>query len=213
MSDRKEHHFCFAYKGNRMRVTPFEAMHFVNVQGTSTLDGYQLVRVSLHRKNGRRAGSILNVIQEYNALSGTDPIVPVQMATQLVSCFKVTQMPSDNPILLRIETDRIASSRYWCWNAATETPASKKPAKKGGSFAGLEGLVRELNLDPAVLCMQSAYDQVAQAYFQVHCTPFPPPPPPAHTPSPAGQRGAIAQLWLLPTRRPRVSARRAEAPL
>lgn len=166
MADRKEHHFCFAYKGSRMRVTPFEAMHFVSVQGTSTLDGYQLVRVSLHRKNGRRAGSIPNIIQEYNALSGTDPIVPVQMAAQLVTCFKTTQPPSNNPILLRIESDRVSSSRYWCWNAAEETSTTKKPAKKG-SFAGLEGLVRELNLDPTVLCMQSAYDQVAQAYFQV----------------------------------------------
>jgi hypothetical protein len=167
MSDRKEHHFCFAYKGDRMRIMPFEAMHFVNVQGTSTLDGYPLVRISLHRKNGRRASTIFNVLHEYNALSGTDPIAPVKMAPQLITCFRTTQMPDDNPILLRIEADRVTSSRYWCWDAVEQDTPAKPCNKKKGSFAGLEGLVRELNLDPSGLCMQSAYDQVAKAYFQV----------------------------------------------
>jgi hypothetical protein len=170
MSDRKEHHFCFAYKGQRMRVTPFERLHFVNVQGTSTLDGYQFVRISLHRRNGRRASTILNVVHEYNTLSGTDPITPVKIASQqLITCFKTTQLPDDNPILLRIEADRRSSARYWCWNPVQEqlpTPTNKKQFKKG-AFAGLEGLVRELNLDPTILCMQSAYDAVANAYFQV----------------------------------------------
>lgn len=175
MSDRKEHHFCFAYKGQRMRITPFETLHFINVQGTSTLDGYQFVRISLHRKNGRRANTILNVIHEYNALSGTEPITPEKITPQLITCFKATQSSEeDNPILLRIEADRRSSARYWCWNAAQEQPtANKKPLKKG-TFAGLEGLVRELNLDPSVLCMQSAYDSIANSYFQVH--PFHPSP-------------------------------------
>ena len=169
MSDRKEHHFCFAYKGDRMRITPFEALHFINVQGTSTLDGLQLIRISLHRKNGRRSSTIPNILQEYNSVSGTDPVLPVKFAAQLITCFKPTQMPEDNPVLLRIDADRISSSRYWCWDAAVEqdsAPAVKKSSKKG-SFAGLEGLVCELNLDPSLLCMQSAYDQVAKAYFQV----------------------------------------------
>ena len=171
MSDRKEHHFCFAYKGERMRITPFEAMHFVNVQGTSTLDGYQFVRISLHRKNGRRTSTIFNVLHEYNALSGTDPITPVKLTQQPITCFKTTQSPDDNPILLRIDADRISSSRYWCWDSAeqdTTAPVNTKACiKKKACFAGLEGLVRELNLDPSTLCMQSAYDQVAKAYFQV----------------------------------------------
>jgi hypothetical protein len=163
MSDRKEHHFCFAYKGQRMRVTPFEALHFTNVQGTSTLDGYQFVRISLHRRNGRRASTIPNVVHEYNALSGADPITPV--APHLITCFKAAQTPDDNQILLRIDADRRSSARYWNWNAEEPAPHSKQCKK--GVFAGLEGLVRELNLDPAVLCMQSAYDSVASAYFQV----------------------------------------------
>jgi len=169
MSDRKEHHFCFAYKGQRMRITPFETLHFTNVQGTSTLDGYQYVRISLHRRNGRRASTIPNVLHEYNKLSGIDPITPVKIASQLITCFSTTHMPNDNPILLRIEADQKSSARFWCWNAAVEAPPplqDKAPRRKG-AFAGLEGLVRELNLDPAALCMQSAYDTVASAYFQV----------------------------------------------
>jgi hypothetical protein len=168
MSDRKEHHFCFAYIGPRMRITPFETLHFVNVQGTSTTDGYQYVRISLNRRNGRRATTIPNVLTEYNNLSKTHAIVPVQVTSQLFTCFKPTQVPFDCPILLRIEADRDAcSSRYWSWNAASEQGRERKKPVKRGVFAGLEGLVRALNLDPAVLCMQSAYDSVSAAYFQV----------------------------------------------
>jgi hypothetical protein len=171
MTDRKEHHFCFAYKGEQLRVTPFEKLHFSRVQGTSTIDGAQLVRVSLHRRNGRRESTIPRLIQEYNSMSGTDPITPCRFVPSqptTVQCFKATQ--PDNPIVLRIESDRMAgSSRYWNWEAEPEGPvAANKKSKKGG-FPGLEGLVRtELNLDPSALCMQSAYDQVARAYFQVY---------------------------------------------
>ena len=168
MSDRKEHHFCFAYQGQRMRITPFEALHFVNVQGTSTMDGYQYVRISLNRRNGRRATTIPKVIGEYNSLSKADRIVPAKVAPQLITCFKPTQLPFDSPILLRIEADRDASSsRYWTWSAASEPSSERKKPVKRGAFAGLEGIVRALNLDPAVLCMQSEYYSVSAAYFQV----------------------------------------------
>ena len=170
MADRKEHHFCFAYKGERLRITPFEKLHFASVQGTSTLDGAQLVRVSLQRRNGRRSSTIPRIIQEYNALSGTDHIVPCRFVASQpmpIQCFKMNQL--DNPIVLRIESDRTSgSSRFWSWEAAEGHASSKK--KKNG-FSGLEGLVRnELNLDPSVVCMQSAYDQIARAYFQVYGT-------------------------------------------
>ena len=91
MTDKKEHHFCFAYKGERMRVTPFDELHFANVQGTSTLDGIQLVRVTLQRRNGRRASTIPKIIQDYNTLSGTDPVSPTKVASELICCFKITQ--------------------------------------------------------------------------------------------------------------------------
>jgi len=148
-----------------MRITPFEKLHFINVQGTTTVDGHQYVRISLHRRNGRRASTIANVISEYNALSETDPITPVKIDKQLITCFKPTQMPTNNQILGRIEVDRTMSSRYWHWNATPEK--QEKTPRKGRTFSGLEGLVRELNLDPAVLCMQSAYDAISASYFQV----------------------------------------------
>lgn len=168
MSNNKEHHFCFAYRGERLRVTPFQELHFANVQGTSTLDGMQLVRVSLERKNGRRACTIPKLVQEYNEKSGTDPVVPIAMPgmAQLITCFKTNRPMDGMPILLRIEMDRVTSSRYWRWDAPEEPKSSVKKTKNP-RFAGLEGLVRELNLDPASLCMQSAYDQVAKTYFQV----------------------------------------------
>ena len=166
MTDNKEHHFCFAFRGERMRITPFETLHFANVQGTSTLDGIQLVRISLERKNGRRASSIPKIIDEYNAISGIDPITPVSMPgmAQLITCFKTNRSFDGISILQRIEMDRATSSRYWNWNTVVE---EKTPKIKKSRFSGLEGLVRELNMDPSTLCMQSAYTQVAKAYFQI----------------------------------------------
>ena len=154
-----------------MRVTPFEKLHFAHVQGTSTLDGTQMVRVSLQRRNGRRESTIPRLIQEFNTLSGTDPIVPclfVMTQRTTVQCFKATQQ--DNPIVLRIESDKMSgSSRYWSWDAEKEDKTQTSTKKSG--FAGLEGLLRnDLNLDPSALCMQSAYDHVARAYFQVYGT-------------------------------------------
>ena len=179
MADRKEHHFCFAYKGDQLRITPFEALHLAHVEGTSTLDGTQLVKASLQRKNGRREGTIQKIVQEYNALSGTDPIVPclfVASQPEMVLCFKTTNQAAEGPpIVQRIDSDRmLGSSRYWSWDARVaersklqEERGSKKGKRNG--FAGLEGLVRsELNLNPPALRMQSAYDHVARVYFQVH---------------------------------------------
>ena len=168
--DNKEHHFCFAYKGERMRITPFESLHFQNVQGTSTIDGMQLIRISLHKRNGRRANTIPKIIKEYNEKSGTDPVVPVKASgmDQEIACFKIGQT---NAILLRIEMDR-SSSRFWSWDAPLHKPTARSGSKRLGAsiHTGLEGLVRELNLDPSTLCMQSAYDQVAKAYFQIKGT-------------------------------------------
>ena len=148
-----------------MRETPFESLHFSNVQGTSTLDGLQLVRISLKRGNGRRESTIPRIIEEYNALSETDLIVPCTFASSSIHCFKTTDTTNTNPIIRRIEADRLSSSRYWSWDAAAE---EGKPRK--GTFSGLESLVRELNLNPSNLCMHSAYDHVSKAYFQVHGT-------------------------------------------
>jgi hypothetical protein len=155
-----------------MRVTPFEELHFANVQGTSTLDGLQLVRVSLERKNGRRAGTVPRLVQEYNEKSGTDPVVPVPMPgmEQLITCFKTSRPMDGLPILLRIEMDCASSCRYWRWDAPPKEQEAPRKQSKKPRFAGLEGLVRELNLDPSSVCMQSAYEKVAKTYFQVKGT-------------------------------------------
>jgi len=148
-----------------MRVTPFEALRFSSVQGTSTLDGLQLVRISLKRGNGRRESTIPRIIDEYNAVSETEPIIPCTFASRSIHCFKTTDTSNPSPIIRRIEADRLSSSRYWSWDAAAE---EGKPSK--GAFSGLESLVRELNLNPSTLSMHSAYDHVSKAYFQVHGT-------------------------------------------
>ena len=130
------------------------------------MDGIQLVRVSLQRRNGRRSTTIPKIIKEYNDRSGTDPITLITAPgmTQEITCFKITQ---SNPILLRIDMDR-SSSRFWSWDAPIKSAQHGGTKKNVSSIhSGLEGLVRELNLDPTTLCMQSAYDQVAKAYFQI----------------------------------------------
>ena len=170
--DSKEHHFCFAYKGERMRITPFEVLNFANVQGTSTSDGTQLVQVTLKRPNGRRASTIPRIIKEYNTLSGTEPIEPIQFVkgcASTVQCFKMTAVDDDtplNPILLLIKTDnQQGSPRYWSWSnttGPTDNQTQGKTRKRKDSFAGLEELVRcALNLDPSTLDMQGAYDRVS----------------------------------------------------
>ena len=164
MSDNKQHHFCFAYHGNRMRSAPFESLHFVRVQGTCTDEGLQLVRVTLHRKNGRRAATIPRILDEYNRLSETDPIVPVHAFNlpAKVTCFKSTRSALSNPLLYRIEHDQNSSHKaYWSWELNTAPPSDVK-VQKPALLAGLEGLVRELNLDPSTLCMQSAYDEITK---------------------------------------------------
>ena len=166
MSDNKQHHFCFAYHGGRMRSVTFDSLHFARAQGTCTEDGLQLVRVTLQRRNGRRAGTIPRILDEYNRLSEADPIAPVHafgLPTK-VTCFKSAHSALSNPILFRIEHDRAnANKAYWLWEAKTAPVQSDVKTHKPALLAGLEGLVRELNLDPSSLCMQSAYDEITKA--------------------------------------------------
>jgi len=178
-SDRKEHHFCFTYRGERLRVTPFEALHFAHVQGTSTSDGMQLVRVTLKRPNGRRANTVAKIIQEYNFISKTEPVVAVPFDKKdnkdtAVYCFKTNSANGGHPIVMQINADREAGSvRFWSWSCSTETKVQPKPTKakktKQASFAGLEELVRcSLNLDPSKLNMHGAYDRVLILDFSLN---------------------------------------------
>lgn len=166
-ADTKQHHICFAYHGDRMRASVFERLHFQRAEGTSLDDGMQLVRISLDRKHGRRTAAIPKLIEAYNQLSNLPPISPVPAfgTPDSITCFKIAKTYQGNGILSRIEHDnRTGKHRYWLWTVtATEAPKPRKRAL----LAGLENLVRELNLDPSSLCMQSAYDEITKVFFQV----------------------------------------------
>jgi hypothetical protein len=130
--DNKAHHLCFAYRGARMDPDKFEGLKFMAVQGTSTIDGVQMVRITLQKRNGRRPSTIHKVVEQYNHSSqAAPPIVPICVGgfEQKVICFKLAQPISSNPILMRIEMDKEASSqRYWAWTSSTAEP--RKPAAK-----------------------------------------------------------------------------------
>lgn len=157
--DGKEYHFCFAYQGDRMRTFVFKDLRLQQAEGISADDGTQLVRISLCRRNGRREANIPRIIDEYNRRSGSQPIVPIVVDgnSKAIVCFKANQPVESNPILYRIDWEK-SSKRYWRWDA----PDPKTKPKHQTVLAGLEGLVRELNLNPNNLCMNSAYDVISK---------------------------------------------------
>lgn len=191
MSDSKERNFCFKYKGEPVRRDILEALHIIRAEGTySGEDGHQYVQMSLHRKFGRRAANIPNVIEEYNAKVGEQArIQPVQLTQQpsKIICFKTTGSADRNPILYKISSDSRLNPAYWKWDVqpdkrkgkptssdaiATTPPKSAAPIKRRKADAttpiatGLEGIARELNLDPTALDMQSAYTCIARDYLE-----------------------------------------------
>ena len=163
--DNKEHHFCFAYEGERMQPSVFESLKFLHVQGTSTADGTQLVRISLQRRNGRRAGTIPRIVEQYNKTAAA----PITVFKHPITCFKLTQKPSENPVLLRIELDK-QTSRYWTWSSQA-SPAPKKaaaapPAKQLALC--VEQMVRDLKMDPSAMCTKSISDEIQAQYHEAH---------------------------------------------
>jgi len=161
--DNKEHHFCFAYEGEKMEQAQFESLKFLHVQGTSTADGTQLVRISLQRRNGRRAGTIPRIIEQYNKTAAA----PITVFKHPVTCFKLTQKPSENPILLRIELDK-QTSRYWTWSSQT-SPVTKKPAAPTKQLAlCVEQMVRDLKMDPSAMCVKSICGEIQAQYHEAH---------------------------------------------
>ena len=117
-SENKEHHFCFAYVGQRLQSELFEELKFARVQGTSAIDGTQFVRVTLQRTNGKRKSAIPKVISEYNRRATGHLITPIhiQGTESPIVCFKLAQPVDENPILAKIETDQ-STSRSWSWSA------------------------------------------------------------------------------------------------
>lgn len=173
---KKEHHFCFAHRGERMQETLFDRLPFQYAQGIRTDDGIQLVSISLQRNKGRRESNISNLISEYNALlpSINKAVVPICFAPlgKPIVCFNAQN--KSNPIMdlitRRVNHQRTlypmfntnatlqANSTYWRWEAGGEAPPKKR--KTSSTMNGFESLVRELNLNPRTINMQSAYESI-----------------------------------------------------
>jgi hypothetical protein len=166
-ADTKEHHLCFAYKGERMRSEFFERLKFVNVQGTTGSDGMQLVRISLQKQNGRRAHTIQRVIEQYNRIAAAE-INPVAFNTQpVVCCFKLTQHVNTNPILWKIASDKeSSSSKYWAWDSGHNVP---RPMRAKALLPLIEKtLIEELRTDPSTLPLQRICEEIQAKIDEQH---------------------------------------------
>lgn len=164
--DNKEHHFCFAYEGEKMQHAEFENLKFLHVQGTSTADGTQLVRVTLQRRNGRRASTIPKIIEEYNKKTAA-PITEFKFP---ITCFKLTNKVSENPVLLRIELDK-QTPRYWTWSSQSTTQTAKKkslPLPSKPFLSCIDQMVRDLKIDHSALCTKTISDEIQAQYHDAH---------------------------------------------
>jgi hypothetical protein len=188
-SDTKERNFCFVYKGEALQALLFEDLHFQHAEGMYCReDGMWYVRVSLSRNHGRRAVNIPNILDEYNEkVQEKNRIQPIAIPSMqfAINCFKTTGPSANNHILRRIQADSKSNPTYWKWeskpprNTATQKakaavsgvkPHIKKivPHKKTHETpikTGLEGLVRDLNLNPNTLDMQGAYTTISRNFF------------------------------------------------
>jgi len=158
-NDNKEHHLCFAYRGERMREELFEGLKFANVQGTVHPDGAQLVRISLQKQNGRRVHTIHKIIDQYNKNAASDikPIIMFPLQQTAVYCFKLAQPPGSNPILLRIHQD-MNSPRYWAWT--TTSSQEKSTMKRKALLSNIEKTLEEMKVDPSALPLQRICDEI-----------------------------------------------------
>jgi hypothetical protein len=187
--DAKERHFCFVYRGEALQPTIFESLHFQNVEGAYCReDGLWYVKASLDRNHGRRAVNIPNIIDEYNEkVTDKDRIQPIAIPQMqsIISCFKTTGQSATNHVVRRLQTDSKTNPTYWKWEhqqkqahapkakATSLNPRTKKTAPQQQSApirTGLEGLVRDLNLDPNTLDMQGAYTNVSRNYMLTYNT-------------------------------------------
>lgn len=185
MSDTKERNFCFVYKGESLKPALFESLHFQSAEGMYCReDGMWYVRISLNRNHGRRAINIPNTIDEYNEnVTEKDKIRPthIPQMPSIITCFKTSGPSANNHVLRRIKLDSQTNPTYWKWDrkappAFKETTAKHPKSRKHSEHAvdntpirsGLEGLVRELNLNPNTLDMQGAYTIISRNYFSDH---------------------------------------------
>jgi hypothetical protein len=180
--DTKERNFCFIYKGECLHADTIEHLHGNSAECVyCEEDGNWYARISLQRNFGRRLANIPNIIEEYNAR--ISPACGVDMKSS-VTCFKITSASiTGNPILRKIQQNQKTNPTYWAWslkktkkqavaNASMKKSKSKTTQKKtkpsDSITTGLEGLARELTLDPSKLDMQGAYNAIARNYLLCH---------------------------------------------
>ena len=185
-TDTKERNLCFAYKGGSIQTSILESLHIQYAEGTYCReDGLWHTRISLNRNHGRRVINIPSIIEEYNdKATEQNKIHPVSVPQMqsIITCFKTTGPTATNHILRRIQLDSKSNPAYWRWDHKTSHIKTKTlPHKVQKSKAtqqlapiktGLEGLARELNLDPGVLDMQGAYALISHNYFVDRQTPL-----------------------------------------
>jgi hypothetical protein len=187
--DTKLRNFCFAYHGEALKTSILESLHATSAEGVFIeQDGNWYAKISLDRSHGRRLANIPNIITEYNSKIGSsgckiDVITLPSLPTPVI-CFKNTGPEAENLITRRIRSGGQGNATFWEWdlkkkrkertvptkapqqhtkhkNKATPPSAKTTPTN---ITTGLEGLVRELNLDPSTLDMQGAYTAVSRNY-------------------------------------------------
>jgi hypothetical protein len=185
--DTKLRNFCFAYHGEALKTSILESLHVTSAEGVFIeQDGNWYAKISLDRSHGRRLANIPNIITEYNNRMGSsgsniDVVTLPSLQTPII-CFKNTGPEAENLITRRIRSGGQGNSTFWTWDlkkkrkertvSAKTLQQQTKNTKKATSTkttptnitTGLEGLVRELNLDPSTLDMQGAYTAVSRNY-------------------------------------------------
>jgi hypothetical protein len=178
-SENKERHFCFVYFGNQMHLPDFDRLHFNLVEGCWFEEGgrtVQFVRVSLQQKNGRRAGTIPRIIDEYNRMDGrSEPVQPVVyfplFNAAAVVCFKSSASIQNNPILTRIAAAKRAVDGFWRWcpTSTTTTPS----VSAGRRFiSSMHDVLREIRLPESRVSVQRVYSELSEPYFKKFGTPL-----------------------------------------
>ena len=167
----------------------FEELKFMQVQGTSSPDGVQFVRITLQKQYGRRLKAIPNILSEYN-IKSAETITPVLLPGMIEPfiCFKLSHAIVDNPILNRIEMDS-ATSRYWRWDLGGRTieaktmevklPKQSKPPKlksidtrstKSSSPSQhliqiIKTFLEESGYDPTTVCLEDIGNSIRRSYL------------------------------------------------
>ena len=170
-SNTKQYHICFAYPITqpRMHFDEFPNLHFVSVEGCDDDEAMvHLVRISLHKNNGRRGVNILNLVDDYNAnivsSKRTDErIVPVVYGgnSDAIKFFKISSPLTENPILARIDQGRRhCEPTYWKWTPAAGGGASASST----ATVSMKDILASMQLPPSRVTVARAIKELTDRY-------------------------------------------------